>query len=211
MFQPPIFREDRIEVMHGMMRQHSFVTLVTSQHGGIVADHIPMTIHEDLSANGTLRGHIARGNPLCRDTDAVLDALIIFQGPHSYVSPGWYPSKKEHGKAVPTWNYVVVQARGKLRLTRDADWLLDHLADLSGRHESGREKPWLLSDAPDNYIARQLKGIVGLQMEIDSLHGIWKVSQNKDQNDRAGVREGLLNEPSANAVAIAACVSQTQD
>lgn len=203
MFQPPIFRENRVDQIHNLMRSSPFASLSTYQSGRLETDHIPMMIHEDLSEKGILRGHIARGNPICRLEENSHQALVVFQGPQTYISPGWYPSKEEHGKAVPTWNYVVAHARGQLKLVKDNDWLLEHLASLSHQHEAQREKPWTLSDAPDEFITRQLKGIVGLEIEIEELDAVWKASQNKDARDKAGIVTGLRGEGTANAEAFA--------
>ena len=120
MFQPPIFREDRLEVMHALMREHPFATVVSAATGALSADHVPLVLH-DGGGHGVLRGHLGAGNPLCRETAGAIEVLAIFQGPQSYVTPSWYASKREHGKVVPTWNYVVVHARGALRFVRDAD------------------------------------------------------------------------------------------
>ncbi|SIS55120.1 FMN-binding negative transcriptional regulator [Neptunomonas antarctica] len=206
MLQPQIFRENRIEIMHDIMRMQPFASLVSMQEGDIVADHIPLIIHPELSTQGTLRGHIARSNPIGNKLDEKLEALVMFRGPHHYITPSWYPSKKEQGKVVPTWNYIVVHARGKIKFHQDADWILSHLTELTSRHESGRKEPWKVSDAPDDYIARQLRAITGIEIEITSLQGTWKVSQNKTIEDNQGVCAGLKAELSETAQAMAACV-----
>lgn len=204
MFEHPLFKEDRTEVMHELMHSHPFATMITSQNEEFCADHLPLVLHGDLSERGIIRGHVARGNPLWRNGTSGATALAVFQGPQSYVTPSWYPSKKEHGKAVPTWNYAVVHAHGKLTLIDDGKWLLDHLVELTSRHESHQPVPWEVSDAPDDYMARQVKGIVGFELVIERLEGKWKVSQNKDEEDRAGVQRGLMQErnPDADAVAL---------
>lgn len=203
MFQPAHFREERTEVMHALMRAEPLATLATVRAGSLLADHVPMTIHEDTGTLGTLRGHIAKANPLCRDDTASCEAIVIFQGPQTYITPSWYASKAEHGKAVPTWNYVVAHARGRLNFTSDEAWLLAHLTELTQRHERLRPEPWTVSDAPPDYIGRQLKGIVGIELEIQTLQGQWKVSQNKDDRDRAGIISGLRQEGRAEAEAVA--------
>lgn len=208
MFQPPIFREERIEVMHDLMKEHPFATLVSSENGHLSADHLPFAVHSELSENGILRGHIAAGNPLCRGTQERMDVLAVFQGPQAYVSPSWYPSKQEHGKAVPTWNYAVVHAYGVLRFSKDPDWLKDHLVELTSRNESHRTSSWAVSDAPSDYLARQLKGIVGIEIEVETLSGSWKVSQNKADQDRAGVVAGLLRENATQAAAVSDLVKR---
>lgn len=180
--------------MHDLMVKHPFATLVSSALGYVSADHVPLVLHKGEQGNGQLHGHVAAGNPLFRETSGAIDMLAIFQGPQSYITPSWYPSKKEHGKVVPTWNYVVVHARGQLRFPRETQWLLDHLNDLTNQHESHREAPWAVSDAPDDFVARQLKGLVGFEIEILDLNGTWKVSQNKLPADSKGVQYGLRKE-----------------
>ena len=203
MYQPSPFREDRVDVMQAAMRAHPFATLVSMVAGRLTADHLPLALHADGSENGTLRGHIAKANPLWRGHRDLADCLAIFQGPQAYVTPSWYPSKKEHGKVVPTWNYVVVHAHGPLRLIEAAGWLLDHLKDRTARNEDGRPAPGQVTEAPDDFIAHQLKGIVGIEIEIAGLHGKWKASQNRSQPDRMGVERGLRQEPAPDATAMA--------
>jgi len=206
MYQPPQFRENRKEIMHELMRSHPFATLITIKDGDICADHLPLLIHSEASQYGTIRGHIAKGNPLWCNESAGFNALAIFQGPQAYITPSWYPSKKVHGKVVPTWNYAVVHARGKLRFIDDRDWLAAHLIELTSRNERHRAAPWKISDAPRDYVERLLRGIVGFELEITSLEGKWKVSQNKEAKDRKGVQNGLLLESNQDATAIAELV-----
>jgi transcriptional regulator len=142
-----------------------------------------------LLEGGVLRGHVARANPVWKDGDG--EALAIFLGPHAYVSPNWYPSKTQTGKAVPTWNYLTVHARGVIRWVQDAEWLRAHVTALSDAHEAPREEPWKVSDAPSSYVDGLLRAIVGFEFSITSLDGKWKLSQNRDAADRAGVRDGL--------------------
>lgn len=208
MFKPPLFSEDRVEVMHELMRAHPFATLVSSATGQLSADHVPLVIHPEASEHGVIRGHIAKANPLWRETqgDDAISVLAIFQGPQSYVTPSWYPSKAAHGKVVPTWNYVVVHARGALQFTNEPHWLMAHLTELTFRHESHRPSPWAVTDAPEDFVQRQLKGLVGFEIEIETLEGNWKVSQNKNERDRVGVERGLLTENNTQATAMAGIV-----
>ena len=213
MFQPPLFREDRIEVMHALMRAHPFATLVNSATGPLTADHVPLVLHPELSETGTLRGHLAAANPLwraMRDRGGTgpIEVLAVFQGPQTYVTPSWYPSKKAHGKVVPTWNYAVVHAHGTLRFHDETDWLMAHLSELTNRQESHRPEPWAVTDAPDDFTAKQLKGLIGFEIAIDSLTGTWKVSQNKSGEDREGLERGLLAENTEEAAAILNLVRQ---
>jgi transcriptional regulator len=184
MYVPDIFREDRKDVLHQAMRQIAFATLVTKD---LEANHLPMLLEGNM-----LRGHVARANPVWKAGEGA--ALAIFLGPHAYVSPNWYPSKAETGKAVPTWNYITVHARGTIRWVQDADWLRAHVTALSNAHEAPRPEPWAVSDAPDSYIESMLRGIVGFELTIESLEGKYKLSQNRDDADRAGVREAFARE-----------------
>lgn len=197
MFQPQMFEETRSEVMHDLMHAHPFAALVTDVLGQVTADHVPLVLHPGTGEHGALHGHIAHGNPLFRNTTGPIPALAIFQGPQGYVTPSWYPSKREHGKVVPTWNYVIVHARGILQFQQDPDWLMHHLHDLTQAHESHRPEPWQVSDAPEDFIQRQLRGLVGFELTITELSGVWKVSQNKTAADLAGVRDGLNAEGKA--------------
>ncbi|MBI4724558.1 MAG: FMN-binding negative transcriptional regulator [Rhodomicrobium sp.] len=202
MYQPPLFLEERIEIIHELMRAHPFATLVSLQSGNLSADHLPLVLHPELSDKGTVRGHIAKGNPLWKFSAGSMEILAIFQGPQAYVTPSWYVSKKEHGKVVPTWNYAVVHAFGELQFVEDQDWLLDHLNVLTRQHESHRPVPWEVGDAPHDFLARLLEGIVGIEFVINRLEGKWKVSQNRDEQDRLGVQRGLRLEQDEDATAI---------
>lgn len=188
MYIPDMFREDRTETLHAAVRTIGFATLITE---GLEANHLPMLLQE--GANGqVLRGHVARANPVWKKGDGA--ALAIFLGPHAYVSPNWYPSKAETGKAVPTWNYIAVHAHGPIRWVEDADWLRTHVGALSAAHEAGRDVPWMISDAPMAYIDSMLRGIVGFELAIETLEGKYKLSQNREPADYAGARQGLLRE-----------------
>ena len=195
---PPIYREDRIECLHSLLSNNPFGTLVTVSEAMPVADHIPFVLHaSEVDGDlGTLRGHVAIANPVWKSVEAEQEVLVIFQGAGAYISPNWYASKQEHGKVVPTWNYMVVHARGKLTIKRDSTWLLAHLNSLTGQHEAGQKTPWKVSDAPSDFIDRQVRGIVGVEIVITDLVGQWKLSQNKDAADYAGVVEGLTAENS---------------
>lgn len=208
MFQPPVFREERREVMYDLMRAHPFATLVSSALGHLSADHVPLVLYADGQQKAVLHGHIAVANPLFRETEGPIEIMAIFQGPQSYITPSWYRSKKEHGKVVPTWNYVVVHARGTLRFIRETDWLLAHLNDLTNQHESHRETPWTVSDAPIDFISRQLKGLVGFEIEVGDLAGTWKVSQNKNAADNTGVQAGLRSEGDPEKVSVSHLVQE---
>lgn len=195
MYRPPVFREDRIDVLQDLIRTHPFATLVTVGDSGIEANHVPFFL--DCAAGselGTLQGHVVRPNPVWSESQTEAEVLVVFQGSHHYVTPSWYPSKVEHGKVVPTWNYIIVHARGTMRAVEDADWLLAHVNALTDHQETGREMPWAVADAPADFVDKMVSGIVGLEIEITSLEGKWKMSQNRDAVDRAGVVDGLRAE-----------------
>lgn len=190
---PPIYLEERLDCLHSLVSNNSFGTLITVSGNTAVADHIPFFLHasEEDGELGTLRGHVAIANPVWKSVNGEQEVLVIFQGPSAYVTPNWYASKQEHGKVVPTWNYMVVHARGKLTIQRDSAWLLAHLNSLTGQQEAAQKTPWKVSDAPSDFIDRQVRGIVGVEILITDLVGQWKLSQNKDAADYAGVVEGL--------------------
>lgn len=207
MFQPPVFREDRTEVMEELISAHPFSTIVSSATGRLTADHVPLVLkHSEGSKR--LEGHIAAANPLFSETGNEFDVLAIFQGPQTYVTPSWYASKREHGKVVPTWNYVVVHVRGRLKFTRDPAWLLRHLGDLTDQHESHRAEPWAVDDAPRDFIERQFRALVGFEIAIEDMQGTWKVSQNKAVKDWTGVKSGLEGTGSPEAAAIAQLIEE---
>lgn len=191
MYQPPHFREDDLNVQHALIRAHPLGLLITAGASGLIANSVPFHLDAEASGKGTLRLHLARANGQWRDIAAGTPILAVFQGSDSYITPSWYQTKAETGKVVPTWNYAVVQARGSARVIEDAAWLLAQISALTGQQEGLREKPWAVSDAPDDFIRAQLKGIVGIEIEIAEIDGKWKVSQNRPVADREGVAKGL--------------------
>jgi transcriptional regulator len=206
MYQPPAFREDRLEVLHALMRAHPLGLLVTVGTRGLVANPIPFVLDAAVSERGTLKGHLARANPQWHDFDAAHEAMVIFQGPQHYITPSWYASKRETGKVVPTWNYAMVHAYGPLHVRDDRDWLAQQIAELTATQETPRAAPWAVSDAPADFIASQIKGIVGLEIPISRIEGKWKVSQNRPEADREGVIEGLNGEGGDAGLAMAELV-----
>ena len=190
MYIPQANKEDRLSVLHQLMEDQPFASLITVGSSGLFASHIPMVLEQN-GGMGILRGHISRANTQWRDHSSSVEALAIFSGPQHYITPSWYQEKEESGKVVPTWNYVVVHAYGHLKVVEDRDWLIAHLQKLTSIHEAESPAPWKISDAPAGYIASQIKGIVGLEMAIERLEGKWKVSQNRSEQDRSGVAKGL--------------------
>jgi transcriptional regulator len=203
MYVPPHFEENRTDVLHQLVRDHPFAVLVTLTPGGLEANHVPLELDPAPAPLGTLRGHVSRANPVWRTLSADVEALAIFQGPDHYITPGWYATKRDTGKVVPTWNYAVVHAYGPVRVFEDAGSLRALVERLTARHEADRPAPWQVSDAPADYLAAMIRGIVGIELPITRLVGKWKVSQNKSEADRAGVGDGLeaQGEPEADAMA----------
>lgn len=191
MYQPPHFREDRLEIQHALIQAHSLGLLITAGPGGLQANFVPFLVDAGKSEHGTLRAHLARANPQLRELAAVPECLVVFQGPQHYISPSLYPTKRETEKAVPTWNYITVHAWGRPQVMDDAAWLRRQIEDLTRHNEEPRAAPWKVSDAPESFIAAQMKGIVGLEIPIARIEGKWKVSQNRPAVDQAGVAAGL--------------------
>jgi len=202
MYIPRHNEENRVSVMHALIVSRPLGTLVTLGASGLFASHIPMVLEDDGSEFGVLKGHISRANTQWKDYVPTVDALAIFAGHQHYITPTWYPGTKEHGKEVPTWNYVVVHAYGPLKVIQDQHWLLANVEKLTNIHESTSPNPWKVSDAPQDFIQSQLKGIVGLELPIRKLEGKWKVSQNRNEQERNGVVDGLaqLNTPESLAM-----------
>lgn len=194
MYVPEPFRRDDPETLHPFIRAHPFATLVTGAAGMPQATHLPLILE-----GGVLRGHMARGNPHWKTIAAGQPALAIFLGPHAYVSPQWYPGKKVDGKTVPTWNYAVVHAAGPIRVTEDADWLRAHVSALTDQQEAPLAEPWKVTDAPEDYVRKMLTAIVGVELEVTSLTGKWKLSQNRAPADHDGARDGLAARGGASA------------
>ncbi len=190
MYLPPHFKQEDLTVLHRAIADTGLATLVTAGPEGMLASHLPLILDPAAGPNGTLYGHVARANPHARIAPGT-EGLAIFTGPDAYVTPSWYPGKAEHGKVVPTWNYVAVHAYGPLEMFNDADRLLDVVTRLTRRHEGARANAWAVSDAPADFIAGMLKGIVGFAMPIARIEGKWKMSQNRPAVDRDSVAAGL--------------------
>jgi transcriptional regulator len=206
MYVPSHFEEKSTDVLHGLIQSQPFGTLVTVGDGGIEANHLPFELDSAAGEFGTLRAHVARANPVWKEFSRDVDALVIFEGANAYVSPSWYAAKQEHGKVVPTWNYMTVHAYGLMRIVDDPVWLKSLIGRLTDRHEAGRFAPWKLADAPQDYIDKMLEAIVGIEIPVARLLGKWKVSQNRSGADRAGVAEGLRAEGGEDASAMADAV-----
>jgi transcriptional regulator len=204
MYRPPSFSEDRLDVLHGLIEAHRLGTLVTYGPGGLVANLVPFTLDRTRGDHGVLKAHLARANDQFAALAAGAETLVIFQGPEAYVTPSWYPSKAEHGKVVPTWNYVMVEARGVPQIIDDTVWLHTQISELTASQEAVREHPWAVADAPAAYIEAQMRGIFGIEIPITRLEGKWKTSQNRPEADRQGVAEGLTAEGGHDMAALVA-------
>jgi transcriptional regulator len=190
MYQPDHFRVDDLAEMHALMRARPLVALVSGGAAGLYGTHMP-TVLKNEGPFGLLEFHLARANPHWKVLTGEGEALVIFQGPEGYITPNWYPSKAEHAKVVPTWNYAAVHAYGRPEVMQDKDWLRRHVGELTTQQEAGEAQPWALSDAPESYIDVMLRGIVGFRFAITRLEGKWKMSQNRPADDIDGVIEGL--------------------
>jgi transcriptional regulator len=208
MYQPPHFTETDLAVLHALMREAPLATLVRG--GGaepLQADLVPMQVVIRPGGAWHLACHVARANPLWREADGH-EVLVVFQGTQAYVSPGFYASKAEHGKVVPTWNYATVQVRGRLAAKDDAAWLHGFLGGLTHAHEAGRPAPWAIDDAPPDYLAATMRAIVGIEIEVLAIEGKFKLSQNRPAADRAGVAAGLQEDASTGRQPQAAASAQ---
>ena len=186
MYCPSLFREDRLEVLHAFIRSHPLGLLISNGPTGLVANLLPFVLKTGDSERGVLQVHMARANPQWREIDDQ-GVLVVFRGPDAYVSPTLYATKEETGKVVPTWNYAMVQVRGKARVRDQVDWLTPQLTALTTAREATRAAPWSITDAPRDYIEAQKKAIVGVEIEITALEGKWKVSQNQPESNRRSV------------------------
>jgi len=203
MYLPAAFHDQDIERLQQQMQDCRLAIVVTHGDSGLQASHVPLLLDRGAGPFGTLRGHLARANPQWQDLANGSEALVIFSGADAYVSPSFYPSKAEHGKAVPTWNFLAVHATGTAEVFSDAERLRALVSQLTDRHEAGQAKPWAVNDAPADYLQSMLKAIVGFELPISRLEGKRKLSQNRSAEDIAGVRQGLAAsiDPLDNAVA----------
>ena len=196
MYQPDLFRVDDVAQMHALMRARPLAALISDGALGLYASHLPTVLKEE-GPFGVIECHLARANPHCEDL-AGGEALMIFQGSDGYITPNWYPSKFQHGKVVPTWNYCAVHAYGVLQIHHDTGWIRAQVEALTAWQESASPQPWSVADAPHDYVEAMLKQIVGVEIAITRLYGKWKLSQNQPERNRAGVIEGLAERQDAN-------------
>lgn len=194
MYQPPHFREDRLAVQHGLICGHPLGLLISAGAEGPEANAIPFHLDPSSGEKGRLQAHLARANGQWQQIRDGAPVLVVFQGPHVYITPSWYRTKQETGKVVPTWNYAIVQVRGPARVIEDSAWIRAQIEALTRDREVARAEPWAVGDAPEAYLSAQIKGIVGIEIDIAAIDGKWKVSQNRSEADRAGVIAGLEGE-----------------
>jgi transcriptional regulator len=203
MYQPDLFRVEDVQQMHALMRAQPFAVFISIGGDGLDVTHLPTVLRGD----GHIECHVARANPHWKNLRADRDALMVFQGPQAYITPNWYPSKTEHGKVVPTWNYAVVHAHGRAEAVDDREWLRRHVSELTAQQERSEQRPWATSDAPESFINVMLRGIVGIQFTITRLEGKWKMNQNRGIEDRGGVMKGLRARNDGDDLAVAEIVS----
>lgn len=191
MYVPEPFAEARPEELHRIIRAHAFAMLVTRTSSGLEANHLPFLLDAERGAHGMLLAHVARANPIWSELDDGDDVLVVFRGQQGYISPNWYPSKHQTHRHVPTWNYEVVHAHGRVRILDDKQFVRGVVARLTREHESGEPCPWRMSDAPADYLDEELSEIVGLEVELTRIAGKRKLSQNRDRRDLDGATEAL--------------------
>ena len=202
MYTPKFNEIDDISILKEHIHAHPFGSWSCIAEGEIVVNHIPFVYHDNRGEYGTLAGHVSRANPIWKICSREKKSIVAFQGENAYISPSWYPSKHQHGKAVPTWNYTVVQVYGAPLIQDSRDWLLDHVTELTDRHEADKALPWRVGDAPDEYIEKLVGAIVGIEIPITSITGKWKLGQNKPETDQIGMAAGLKSRNDGNSRAL---------
>lgn len=208
MYVPKHFEELDVSVLHALIESHKLGAWVTQGDNELVVNHIPFLIDSHAGEFGKLIGHVARANSVWQSFSKSVNSVVIFQGPQAYITPSWYPSKHAHGKAVPTWNYVVVHAHGIPRAIEDRDWLLEHVNQLTRTQELAQALPWNVSDAPSDYIEKMLSLIIGIEIPIAKIVGKWKVSQNRPNPDKLGTVAGLMARDDDDSRAIADLINK---
>ena len=191
MYLPAQFEESRTEVLHDLMEKHPMGILFTHGQSGMDANHLPFDLHRDEGSQGVLHAHVARNNPVWQDAANGDEVLVVFRAADAYISPQWYPSKHEFHKQVPTWNYIVAHAYGRITIRDDERYVRGVVARLTRIHEATQPVPWKMTDAPRDYIDTMLKAIVGLEIEITRIVGKYKLGQNKEARDIRGAGEAL--------------------
>lgn len=199
------------EAIFSLIASHPLGAWVCHGREGLIANHVPFLLDRSRGPHGTLIGHVARANGVWRELGAATPSVVMFQGPQAYITPGWYPGKTEHGRVVPTWNYVVAHAHGVARAIEDREWLLDMLNQLTDAQEARQAAPWSVSDAPRSFIDKLMGVIVGIELPIERLEGKLKVSQDEANQDRRGTVQGLRNKPGDETAAVADLVVKAME
>jgi transcriptional regulator len=208
LYEPPLHRNENLPELHALIKERVFGLLISNGAEGLIANSVPFVLDAAASKLGALKVHLARANPQWRDLQDRPDVLVVFQGHDHYITPSWYATKQETGKVVPTWNYTMVQAKGRAKVMDDA-WLSQQIEELTQALEHRREQPWTVGDAPADFVAMQRRAIVGVEIEILDIRGKWKTSQNRNAADRAGVVAGLEAMGDEDALAMAGIVRET--
>lgn len=208
MYVPKFNEEKDLSILHSLVKSKPLGAWTTISDGEIAINHIPFVLHENQGELGTLVGHVARSNNIYQTFARDVDSVVVFQGHQAYITPSWYPSKHKHGKAVPTWNYVVVHAHGIPKKNEDPEWLLQHLNELTDIHENEQTQPWKISDAPDEFIEKLAEAIVGIEIPITKLTGKWKLGQNRPEADKLGTIAGLKSRVDSESHGLASLLSQ---
>jgi transcriptional regulator len=206
MYTPAYHAFDDIEKMRAHMAEHPLGAWVCNARGQLIANHIPFVLDAKHGSHGRLLAHVSQANPVWRELIGGAPSVVMFMGPSAYITPSWYPGKRQHGKVVPTWNYVTVHAHGMARPMEDTCWILDVLNRLTDTQESQRTEPWKVSDAPSAYIDKMLRAVVGIEITIDRVEGRLKVSQDENEQDRRGTVEGLQHSTDASTQVLASLV-----
>ena len=209
-YPSPAFREDRADVLHAAIRELHFGLLVTPAESGFATSYLPWELDASRGPHGTMVGHLARYNPQWKIPAEGVEALVVFQGPHAYVSPSWYPGKRDDPRQVPTWDYLAVEARGTLVTFDDDARLHALLVGLTDRNEAAREQRWHVSDAPEAYVRAEMRHVIGIELRIESLIGRYKLSQNRNAADQEGARAGLAAAPTERERDVAEAIAKTQ-
>ena len=208
MYVNPLHELTDREVLFSLMASRPLGAWVCHGRAGLIANHVPFLLDRGRGPLGTLIGHVSRANVVWRELDPATSSVVMFQGPRPYITPGWYPSKAEHGRVVPTWNYVVAHAHGVARAIEDREWMFDMLSRLTDIHEARQSVPWTVGDAPRSFIDKLMQAIVGIEIPIDRLEGKLKASQDEAIQDRQGTVRGLRKETGDEAAAMADLVSK---
>lgn len=206
---PSKFKEENLDKLHEFIQEYPLGTLIVSAENTLDADHIPFYLQKRENAQVILQSHIAKVNPLWKKVADGQEVLLIFHGPNAYISPNFYPSKKETGKVVPTWNYSVVHVRGRIFFRHESDWILQLLNNISDFHELSQTLSWSVSDAPVEFTKKLINAVVGFEVVIDDIVGNFKLSQNKTALDYSGVVNGLAESENNSDISVAKQMQQS--